>query len=98
MSLLLQITSGRGPVECCWVVARLSETMQTDASRQGLCAAVIEEEPGTENGTLFSAMIHIDGDGCNAYAASWVGTVQWIGNSPFRHGHKRKNWFVGVNL
>ena len=27
MTVLLQITSGRGPVECCWVVARLSEAM-----------------------------------------------------------------------
>ena len=27
MTVLLQITSGRGPVECCWVVARLAEAM-----------------------------------------------------------------------
>jgi len=97
MSLLLQITSGRGPIECCWVVARLAVEMVADATRQGLCASVIEEEPGTETETLHSALIHIDGDGCNLFAASWVGTVQWVGNSPFRHGHKRKNWFVGVN-
>jgi len=97
MQIILQITSARGPVECCWVVARLAEELVADAAKQGLVAAVIEEEPGPEKGTLMSALIHIDGEGCPAFAASWVGTVQWIATSPFRPGHKRKNWFVGVN-
>ena len=97
MQVLLQITSARGPVECCWVVARLAEELVADAARQGLVAAVIEEEPGPEKGTLLSALIHVDGEGCTAFAASWTGTVQWIANSPFRTGHKRKNWFVGVS-
>ena len=25
----------------------------------------------------------------------WLGTIQWIGQSPFRKNHKRKNWFIG---
>jgi len=97
MQILLQITSARGPVECCWVVARLTEELIADAAKHGLVAAVIEEETGTEKGTLLSALIHIDGDDCPVFAASWVGTVQWIETSKFRPGHKRKNWFVGVN-
>lgn len=27
----------------------------------------------------------------------WIGTIQWIGQSPFRNKHKRKNWFVAVD-
>ena len=96
MSILLQITSGRGPAECCWVVARLAESIIADAQNIGLNAEIIEEEAGPEKGTLFSALLHLDGEGAERFAASYEGTIQWIGYSIFRPGHKRKNWFVGV--
>jgi peptide chain release factor len=32
----------------------------------------------------------------DALIAEWKGSIQWIGQSPFRKNHKRKNWFVGV--
>jgi peptide chain release factor len=96
MEALLQITSGRGPAECCWVVARLAEAICADARSKGLAAEIIEQEQGPEKDTLFSALIHLDGDAVQLFMASYLGTIQWIGLSPFRHGHKRKNWFVGV--
>ncbi len=34
----------------------------------------------------------------SAFAARRIGTIEWIGNSPFRAGHRRRNWFVGVAL
>ena len=94
--ILLQITSGRGPVECAWVVARLADTILEDAWLAGLKAELIEKEDWSEKGTLLSALIHLTGDGCDAFIAGYEGTVQWIGKSIFRHGHKRKNWFVGI--
>ena len=97
MQILLQISSARGPAECCWVVAQLVNELLADAAKHRIVAAVIEEEVGVEKGTLQSALIHIDGDGCQAFAASYVGTIQWIAQSPFRPTHKRKNWFVGVS-
>lgn len=96
MSILLQITSGRGPAECCRVVAQLAEVMLADARNSSLHAEIIEEEAGPEKGTLLSALIHLDGSDAESFAASYEGTIQWIGYSPFRPGHKRKNWFVGV--
>jgi peptide chain release factor len=96
MSILLQITSGRGPVECCWVVARLAESIIADARNYSLNAGIIEEEASPEDGTLLSALIHLDGEGAERFAKGYEGTVQWIGYSTFRPGHKRKNWFVGV--
>ena len=96
MQILLQITSGRGPAECCWVVARLAESIIADAHKESLHAEIIEEESGPEKGTLFSALLHLDGEGAERFAARYEGTIQWIGYSTFRPGHKRKNWFVGV--
>lgn len=95
-AVLVQITSGRGPVECAWVVARMADALVAEARSCGLQAELIEEEDGPENGTLLSALIHLTGSGCDAFADAFEGTVQWIGYSRFRPGHKRKNWFVGV--
>ncbi|MBI5591827.1 MAG: peptide chain release factor H [Deltaproteobacteria bacterium] len=94
--VLLQITSGRGPVECAWVVARLVDTILADVRLTGLEAEMIEKEDGSQKGTLLSALIHLAGERCEAFIAGYEGTVQWIGKSAFRHGHKRNNWFVGV--
>ena len=94
--LLLQITSGRGPVECAWVTARLADIIVSDAKTAGFEADIIEKEDGGEKGTLLSALIHLSGAGCDAFAAKYEGTVQWIGKSTFRPEHKRKNWYVGV--
>jgi peptide chain release factor len=96
MSILLQITAGRGPAECCWVVARLADEIIADAVQHGLSAANIEEEAGPKEGTLNSALIHLDGDGAENFADSYEGTILWVGYSTFRPGHKRKNWFVGI--
>ncbi len=94
--ILLLITAGRGPVECAWVVGRLAEAILTDAAAAGFEAETIEKEAGPEKGTLLSALIHIIGEGCDSFVTGYEGTVQWIGKSIFRHGHKRNNWFVGV--
>jgi peptide chain release factor len=68
-AVLLQISSGRGPVECAWVVARLTESLLAEAKQNGIVAQLIEEETGPEKGTLLSALLHVSGDGCNAFAA-----------------------------
>ena len=94
--LLLQITSGRGPEECAWVVAKLTNLLVTEARLNGLSAEIIEREEGKEKETLLSALVHLSGDKCEAFAGRYEGTIQWTGQSPFRPGHKRKNWFVGI--
>lgn len=96
MALLLQISSGRGPVECCRVVALMTEILFEDARKAGFDAELIESEPGAEKGTLLSALLHLDGTDVTQFAAGYAGTVQWIGNSTFRPGHKRKNWYIGI--
>jgi len=45
-----------------------------------------------------SILLRVAGDGASTFAAQRIGTNQWIGNSPFRPAHKRRNWFVGVAL
>jgi len=95
---LIQITAGRGPAECCWVVAQVLKLILLEAAQKGVKAAVVARAPGLENGTLNSALVQIEAPGQNEFLASWIGTIQWIGQSSYRKYHKRKNWFVGVEL
>ncbi len=94
----LQITSGRGPEECCWVVARLSECIAREAGKMKIKARRLEAVPGARPGTLKSALFALEGEQIPAFASQFEGTVQWIGKSMFRPGHKRKNWYAGVNV
>ena len=94
--IYLQITSGRGPAECCRVVALVLEKLLLQAKKLGLQAEVLDRERGEINRTLFSATISIFGQGCEDFAKEWEGTIQWIAQSPYRIYHKRKNWFVGI--
>ena len=92
----LQITSGRGPVECCRVVALVLERILKQAQTRKLKVEIVEKEAGPANRTLLSAVIALEGAGCDTLVEEWEGTVLWIARSPYRIHKKQKNWFVGV--
>ena len=93
----VQITSGRGPAECCRVVALVLEKIVRQAQARKLNVEIVEREVGPINRTLLSATISLQGAASGDLADEWEGTVQWIAQSPYRIYHKRKNWFVGVH-
>jgi peptide chain release factor len=96
MELWLQVTSGRGPAECQWVVAQLLRVLCEEAKQAGVSAELLEASPGDAPSTLRSVLLSVQGEGAEALAASFVGSVKWSGPSAFRPHHKRQNWFVGV--
>ena len=92
----IQITSGRGPAECCRVVSKIVEYILREARQRGIYAEVVEREEGEVNRTLLSAVLFLAGENLSYFTDSWEGTVLWVAQSPYRKFHKRKNWFVGV--
>jgi peptide chain release factor len=98
MNVWLQITAGQGPGECRWVVAQVVDVLYHEAAQQGIDCKLLEGVPGDEENILKSALLELEGEGVQAFAAGWEGTIQWIGKSPCRPNHKRKNWFVGVEV
>ncbi len=94
--IYLQITSGRGPAECCRVVALVLEQIIRQAREKKLVTDVLEREYGPLNRTLFSAILSIEGNDSHDLIEEWEGTIQWISQSPYRIYHKRKNWFIGI--
>jgi peptide chain release factor len=94
--MMIQITSGKGPAECCRVVACVQRLMIKEAKQQGMDLQVLENKDGELNGTLLSATMMAQGDNLEPFIKEWAGTVQWIAQSPYRKYHKRKNWFIGI--
>jgi peptide chain release factor len=92
----LQITSGRGPAECERVVEKIMQTIVTAAAEKQLKASVLEATPGVHPKTFASVLLQVTGTRLEDFVNEWTGTVQWMGQSPFRPHHRRKNWFVGV--
>ncbi|MBB4097708.1 peptide chain release factor H [Sphingomonas kyeonggiensis] len=91
--LVLHVSSGQGPRECEWVVEQLVHAWAREAQAAGLVCEPVE--PVT--GPAASVLLRVSGEGAPAFADARTGTIRWIGTSPFRPRHKRRNWFVGVS-
>lgn len=96
MEKIIQITAGRGPAECSWVVAQVLKRFLEETKTEGLKHTILHREKGNQNGTVQSATIRLTGKNLEAFLATWLGTIQWVGISTFRKYHKRKNWFIGA--
>lgn len=93
---ILHISSGRGPAECMWVVARLLKVVLQSAKAAKLDAVVWNRVDGDFPHTLVSVSLMLSGDAAYDFAKEWEGSVLWTGQSPYRKFHKRKNWFVEI--
>lgn len=93
---ILNITAGDGPKECQWVAVRLAVAFCREASKLGLTAEVLWD--GEALNIAPSCLVKISGNGADDFIRPRIGTVRWIGKSPFRRNHKRKNWYVGVSI
>ncbi|UMQ40919.1 peptide chain release factor H [Chryseobacterium sp. Y16C] len=96
MEKLLQITSGRGPLECQWVVAKILKVFLEEAKNNNIDYEIIHRENGDENLTLKSATLLLKSKNVNEFLKNWLGSICWTGKSTFRKLHKRSNWFIGV--
>jgi peptide chain release factor len=97
----IQITSGRGPEECCRVVVLVMEKLIRHANDRNIICKLIDYEPGLRDGCLFSATLQAEGEelSLKALQSEWEGSVLWVAQkNPFRPFHRRKNWFVGAHF
>ena len=94
--MMIQITAGKGPAECCRVAACVKSLMLKQAKQQNIEIEILEDKPGELSGTLLSTTMMASGINLAEFIKEWAGTIQWIAQSPYRKYHKRKNWFVGL--
>ena len=87
--MLLQISSGQGPVECEFAVGLLFASLQAEFPD----IEKVYEHPSKEKGCFKSIMFSSEQD-----LSFLDGSIQWTADSTFRPHHKRKNWFVDVSV
>ena len=96
MKKYIQITAGRGPVECARAVALVArEIVKAIPSLQ----LADSESHNQVTGCYMSITLVSEEPIPQSAASEWQGTILWRSTrNPFRPGHKRCNWFVGVNF
>lgn len=95
----VQLTSGQGPEECELAVRHVLERFLDEANENTVNVDILEKESGIKSDNYKSVMLSLWGDNnIDRFLTRWNGTVQWVCQSPYRPTHKRKNWFVGVNV
>ena len=87
--MILQISSGMGPVECRAAVGGIYKALEKELQDIEMITAVEGEVDGAFSSIIFSTERDL---------SELEGTMQWICKSKYRPGHKRKNWFVDVSI
>ncbi len=87
--MLIQLSSGQGPGECEMAVYKLFHALAAEYSGIHMKNSITGSKRDCFKSVLFESeedLSHLEG------------SVLWICKSPFRPGHKRKNWYVDVSL
>ncbi len=87
--MMLQISSGMGPVECRVAVGGIYKALKKEYADLEMVTSVKGEVEGAFSSVIFSSERDL---------SHLAGTMQWICKSKYRPGHKRKNWFVDVSI
>lgn len=94
MKKYIQLTAGRGPVECARAVTLVARELLKDFPD----AELIESEPHNIEPDCYMSMLFL-AEVDNAREQEWAGTVCWRATSNrYRPNCYRRNWFVGVGI
>lgn len=87
--MLLQISSGQGPVECSVGVEKLAKSLLKEFAGSRIVS--INEDYSSHG--YKSCVMEFDED-----VSSLEGTVLWVWKSTIRPGHHRKNWYMDLHV
>ena len=96
MKKYVQLTAGRGPVECARAVTLVArEIIKAVPSLQ-----LTDCEPHNLVDGCFMSMTFSTAEPLSQTVISdWQGSVLWVSTrNPYRPAHKRKNWFLGISF
>ncbi len=87
--MLIQISSGQGPVECSVGVEKLAKSLLKEFSG----SRIVSINADYSGHGYKSCVMEFDED-----VSSLEGTVLWVWKSTIRPGHQRKNWYMDVSV
>jgi len=94
--ILLQLSAGQGPEECCKAVALAFKGLNEECSSSGVKINVIEQQKSKHG--FKSLLVQLSGNDALRVSQFWTGAMLWKCQSPFRPKHKRKNWFFNGHV
>ena len=87
--MLIQISSGQGPVECSVGVEKLAKSLLKEFSG----SRIVSVNADYSGHGYKSCVMEFDED-----VSLLEGTVLWVWKSTIRPGHQRKNWYMDVSV
>lgn len=99
--ILLQLSAGQGPVECCQAVGLSLKVIEKQCREQAVKLNIVEAIASKERHCFKSVLLQLDSENHGAakqLAESWQGAMLWVSQSQFRPKHKRKNWFFSGKM
>ena len=98
--ILLQLSSGQGPIECCKALGLSLKAIEKECRTNRVSVEVIQAVSANDGGCFKSILLELkSGDeAAKRIANSWQGAMLWICQSQFRPKHKRKNWFFSGQM
>ena len=87
--MLLQISSGQGPVECSVGVEKLAKSLLKEFAG----SRIVSINADYSGHGYKSCVMKFDQD-----ISSLEGTVLWVWKSTIRPGHQRKNWYMDLSV
>lgn len=99
--ILLQLSAGQGPIECCYAVGLALKTIEKQCRENNINLNLVEAISAAKQGCFKSAIVQLDSeqdDSAKQLAESWQGALLWVCQSKFRPKHKRKNWFFSGQM
>ena len=95
MNRFVQVTAGRGPVECARAVTLVAKELVKSIPSLRL----IDFEVHNQFEDCYMSMVFETSEDISLVIPEWEGTILWRSTkNPYRQGHKRSNWFVGVHF
>ncbi len=87
--MLLQISSGQGPVECSVGVEKLAKSLLKEFAG----SRIVSINADYSGNGYKSCIMEFSKD-----ISSLEGTVLWVWKSTIRPGHQRKNWYMDLHV
>ena len=87
--MILQLSSGQGPIECEYAVTEIFYALKKEFKDIEKLASHKSRFSNYNTSIIFSTDTDL----------SFIeGTIEWICKSPFRPNHKRKNWYIDISI
>ena len=94
----IQISSGKGPDECELAVGLFLEVLKKECNEKDIKDNVLAAVPGHVSGNLQSVLLSLEAQENNSLNEINSGTILWVCTSPYRPNHRRKNWFINIEV